>query len=863
MIKLLNRLFTKKTKKVLCLFDYKSYTGFATVSTNIKKELKAHFGQDLHLDIVAINYFGEPIEEEDGTYVISAVKSAPKKDDFGRFGFLKILKDSNEYDGIFIIQDLGVITKMIQVLEGIKAEKKRNKKKVFKSIFYFPIDCTIIPSVIEGIDFFDTLVTYTEYGRNEVLKIKPQLKGKVKVIPHGNNGKNFFPLPSDEILRFRNEYFGDNAHKFIFTNVNRNQPRKDIPTTIFAFVEASKRWKKEGLKNEPFLYLHMDGKDPMGWDLRALLMQTHLKEGIDYMIFDTQKYVQGASIDMLNKIFNACDVYVTTTLGEGWGLCLHPSSEVLTSNGSKQIKDVKIGDEVMTNSGKFEQVLDTTCRKVDSYVEVKTKYGYKVQATHEHPYYSLVNGKEAYRKINDLKEGDYLAIVKQNKVPPIKTKCIDLVDYFPENQSWNVDDVHISNKYGYSPNSNKWSISTICKEYNTTKKVVENAILYIMGKKDKVSESTLVLANNLIANGFDKPKPLKINRFVELNKDVLWVFGWYLAEGSCEGGKRLEFSMCRDEIGYAKKIAKIISDNFGIKDISIRVFENKCAVRVSSVALASIFKELFGNGAYNKRIPEILFKNQKTLMPLVDGYIKGDGHTNLKNDTISFSTISSSLAYQMQSILASNDIMISIRLSKKRGLGNYDMYHCTIPCHHLRRYMDSVGIEDVLNRESKRNHKPDFIETYSHFFVPIISIKEVFEKDAEMYDLCVENSHSFVANGLVCHNTVTEAMATKTPIICPISTSFIEMTDNGNRVYGLDTLLPFANTTDNVIRSQCDFNEVADNMIHIAQGLSGMLDDIGFMENYNERIEKSYNWVKTLEWKEVCKQWIKYFKETY
>ena len=96
----------KKPTKVLCLFDYKSFTGFSSVSTNIKRELKQYFGSDLQLDICAINYFGEPIEEEDGTYVVSAPKSASKHDDFGRFGFMKILKESNEYDGVFIIQDL-------------------------------------------------------------------------------------------------------------------------------------------------------------------------------------------------------------------------------------------------------------------------------------------------------------------------------------------------------------------------------------------------------------------------------------------------------------------------------------------------------------------------------------------------------------------------------------------------------------------------------------------------------------------------------------------------------------------------------------------------------------------------------------
>jgi glycosyltransferase involved in cell wall biosynthesis len=313
----------KKPCKVLCLMDYNAFTGFATVSRNIKRELKKHFGSDIKLDICAINYFGEPYEEEDGTYVISAVKSAPKKDDFGRFGFLKILKESNEYDGIFIIQDLGVITPIIGLLKFIKGEKKNANQKVFKSIFYFPVDVQIFDKLVEGIEFFDCLVAYTEFGRNEVLRLRPDLKVKVKVVPHGNNSRDFYPIEDFEsVSKFREEYFGENASSFIITNVNRNQSRKDIPTTIFAFIEAKKRWKENGLPNKPFLYLHMNPKDPMGWDLRALLLQTELEENKDYKLLDIELANKGASVEMLNKIYNASDVFLSTTLGEGWGLTI-------------------------------------------------------------------------------------------------------------------------------------------------------------------------------------------------------------------------------------------------------------------------------------------------------------------------------------------------------------------------------------------------------------------------------------------------------------------------------------------------------------------------------------------------------------
>lgn len=298
-------------KKVLCLFDYVARTGFGTVSKNIVHELKKHYGNKLHLDIIAINYFGEPFQEDENTHVISARLNDVKDDPYGRYFFLKVLKE-NDYDGIFIMQDLGVIVSFMDVLVHIKQEKKDNNKKVFKSIFYTPVDCKLVYQLVKGLEFFDVLVTYTEFARKEINRLRPELK--VKVIPHGNNSKDFYPEKDDT---FRKEYFGENADKFIITNINRNQPRKDFPNTIFGFIEAKEQWNKK--IPEPFLYLHTHPKDPMGWDIRAIMLQTNLVEDKDYKLLPKEYEEGGCTTEIINKIYNASDVFLATTLGEGWG----------------------------------------------------------------------------------------------------------------------------------------------------------------------------------------------------------------------------------------------------------------------------------------------------------------------------------------------------------------------------------------------------------------------------------------------------------------------------------------------------------------------------------------------------------------
>ena len=304
----------QKTFRILALFDYNSFTGFATVSKNLVKHWKNTYGDAMKLDIVGINYFGEDYQEDANTRVISGKKKDVAKDNFGRYVFLGTLRE-DDYDLIFILQDLGIVQPMIKFLKEIKADKSKNNRKQFKSIFYFPVDFAITPNLAAGLEFFDSLATYTEYGRKRVLEVCPNVRPKLRVVPHGNNPENFYPLPKDEAKAFRSEYFGENSNKFIVCCVNRNQPRKDIPTTIFGFMEY-----KEEHNPDAFLYLHMNPKDPMGWNLNTLLSQTPLKPNIDYMFPSEEDYNKGADVAKMNKIYNSIDVFLSTATGGGWEL---------------------------------------------------------------------------------------------------------------------------------------------------------------------------------------------------------------------------------------------------------------------------------------------------------------------------------------------------------------------------------------------------------------------------------------------------------------------------------------------------------------------------------------------------------------
>ncbi len=404
-------------KKILCLFDYgpSTHTGYATVSRNIVEQLMNRFN-DLKLGIVAINYFGEPFDEYDGRVkVISGKRSqgqpAPGEfangDDFGRLTFMEVLRDG-DFDGIFIINDLGAVAHLVPLLQNLQQMFAATKKgKPFKSIIYFPVDGPLQAKVenkafdaarlkeipkglrdnfanlkytrqIDQLEFFDLIITYTDYARDEVGRHSPKMKEYVGVIPHGCNVNDFFPMDPEPKKKFRDQYFGKNAKKFIVGCINRNQPRKDIPTAIFSFIELKKLWDKNE-KQQPFLYLHMAPNDPLGHNLPALLEQTDLVEGRDYMFPPAGDENSQVDIATLNMIYNSIDVYLTTTLGEGWGLttteamackvpCIvpaHTSYMEITDNGMR----ASLLEEFIPIS----QSTDSMMRKMCHYEEVAEK----------------------------------------------------------------------------------------------------------------------------------------------------------------------------------------------------------------------------------------------------------------------------------------------------------------------------------------------------------------------------------------------------------------------------------------------------------------------------------------------------------
>jgi glycosyltransferase involved in cell wall biosynthesis len=170
------------------------------------------------------------------------------------------------------------------------------------TVLYCPIDgAHPEPETIARLAPLARLVLFTEAARAAVVATGCALP-PMAVIPHGVDVDTFKPLGDRRALR--REMLGRDDG-FVVLNANRNNRRKRPDVTVAGFAQLARA------RQDAFLCLHMDATDE--YDLRA---QAHAA-GIEQRVIWSDRELTPAA---LNRLYNACDVGVNTSSGEGWGL---------------------------------------------------------------------------------------------------------------------------------------------------------------------------------------------------------------------------------------------------------------------------------------------------------------------------------------------------------------------------------------------------------------------------------------------------------------------------------------------------------------------------------------------------------------
>jgi glycosyltransferase involved in cell wall biosynthesis len=261
---------------------------------------------------LAINYKGEFVDKRIIPWQQQPAKLLDPDDPHG----IKMFKQAlmrNQYDIVWVCNDIYVTQNATNDLVKIRAEiqSRGHPSPVF--IYYYPVDCHVDVESSSFVEFVDVPVCYSNHGKEETLKALPHLKDRLQEVPHGVDTRLYFPLTKGKIDEFKQEFLRVGPDTTVVINVNRNNPRKQIPYSILAFKEFKKHVP------DSVMYIHAAPND-----IGGLIPLAIRDAGLDFskdVVFPT-KYGPSNPFppDTMNGIYNMADMFLTTHLGEGWGL---------------------------------------------------------------------------------------------------------------------------------------------------------------------------------------------------------------------------------------------------------------------------------------------------------------------------------------------------------------------------------------------------------------------------------------------------------------------------------------------------------------------------------------------------------------
>ena len=277
-------------RKLLWVGDACCPSGFARSTHETLDVLRYAFD----VTVLGINYRGDP---HDYPYPVYA--AAPGGDAMG-VARLVWMCDMLKPDVIVLQNDPWNIPYYMQQL---KRFPEHANIPVIASVAVDGLNCRG-----KGLNDLTLAVFWTEFGLREARDggyTKPAV-----VIPLGVDLGVYHPMDRQEARERLPEILRD---KFIVGNVNRNQPRKRMDLTVRYFAD----WVKTYRIYDAYLYLHVAPTGDEGYGVKDLAAYYGV---VDRLALMEPPPFYGLTEEHMAATFNAFDVQVSTTQGEGFGL---------------------------------------------------------------------------------------------------------------------------------------------------------------------------------------------------------------------------------------------------------------------------------------------------------------------------------------------------------------------------------------------------------------------------------------------------------------------------------------------------------------------------------------------------------------
>jgi len=489
---------------------------------------------------------------------------------------------------------------------------------------------------------------------------------------------------------------------------------KKIATGAGGFGEGGGRERQAGMMID---FVHMSAPYSSGYKLDTYRSSYAFGLGDRTGAYDVPTYFL-----MMNQQ-NGGLLYWPVTLAEKYSwyryFCYYLDDnhlgQVLMSDGTlKSIKDVQVGDEVITGVGSVRRVAEKIERqcKDSKAVEISAWCLQNTAlVTHEHPFY----------------------ILKKSQVKKDEGHYRDQMDFSPE---WvNADRIEVGDYVLMAPYKPVKFSQMTCEQTS------------FLGYY--ASEGSIVWGMRCV-NTTSDDGDVKVN-------------GWKWHQEKTKVPIGVSFTLHKDEENsVGKKILELSSSVFGVNGSIVRRRENHIEILVSGRNVGEFCHLHVGSYSAEKKLSkDLLDSTIEAKKSFLLAYAEGDGHQYLNGSNkgkLLIATASNDLASQVQLLAISAGVMCRIAKYERKNdkWSDNPIWHITIP---------SWSADSLITGSTKWSdsgsdgdkHCAFFINGYAAFKIDKISY---MEKDDIVYNLELDaegDEKSYMCNGMVTHNCRSDA----------------------------------------------------------------------------------------------------------
>ena len=299
--------------KILFYATYPTQSnGYARIGNNITNYLASK-------DNVEIYYFGISAyaqnlvarEIHPNIKLINVLEQSPSKNAYGDDLIVPAIKQIQP-DIVFLYNDILIISRMLNQINTITIPR------TFKVYTYIDLVYEYENTqIIQFIDkFTDRFFVFSECWKKSLANSGVP-ESKMSILKHGLDVSKVFKMDQEEARK----NIGLGLDDFIVLNINRNTHRKAIDITVSSFLRFLKRHH-----SDPRIKLYLTAnKEPSSYDVLEILRVECIQLNLNYhKIIHEHVLITNHTImtdQLVNQLYNACDVGLNTCYGEGFGLC--------------------------------------------------------------------------------------------------------------------------------------------------------------------------------------------------------------------------------------------------------------------------------------------------------------------------------------------------------------------------------------------------------------------------------------------------------------------------------------------------------------------------------------------------------------